>query len=380
MIFPRFTSLALVSALLLTSGPAVAQFQTLGETVDEAGSPEADFSWSVRVVNGETILAGDVPHLAVKELLNRRAGEQAVDRMGVAEGAPRGFLADAAKAIEASALLSAGVITYENGSWTVTGVLADAADSGSVADILGARTGFGADWEVDIEQAQLDLDTAADEGLATRNERARDQDEEQGAEVETAGVEETEQDTQPNPDEAGDFDQTGDEQGALPLAAAVEDDAAEEDAASEAEATELAVSDEPAIAVDACREQIDTFMADRSILFASGSARLAPESEADLADVAEMLADCPAASVYVEGHTDADGGADANLILSLSRAETVVYELTQLGIDPRRLYAVGYGANLPIASNETAAGKAQNRRIVFSFEDAAGDHEEGAGH
>ena len=127
-----------------------------------------------------------------------------------------------------------------------------------------------------------------------------------------------------------------------------------------------------AASLEACREQVETFMADRSILFASGSARIAAESEGDLGEVAEILADCPAAPVYVEGHTDADGRAETNLILSLSRAEAVVFELTQLGIDPERLYAVGYGASLPIAPNDTAAGKAQNRRIVFSFEDAAG--------
>ncbi|WP_332714908.1 OmpA family protein [Pelagibacterium mangrovi] len=121
-----------------------------------------------------------------------------------------------------------------------------------------------------------------------------------------------------------------------------------------------------------CREQLETFMTDRSILFASGSARIAAESEGDLGEVAEILTDCPATPVYIEGHTDADGRAETNLILSLSRAEAVVFELTQLGIDPERLYAVGYGASLPIASNDTAVGKAQNRRIVFSFEDAAG--------
>jgi outer membrane protein OmpA-like peptidoglycan-associated protein len=73
--------------------------------------------------------------------------------------------------------------------------------------------------------------------------------------------------------------------------------------------------------------------------------------------------------VEVEGHTDSDGDDQANLALSVSRAEAVVDALIERGVSPDRLYAVGYGESLPIASNETKAGKQANRRIAFTLSD-----------
>lgn len=137
----------------------------------------------------------------------------------------------------------------------------------------------------------------------------------------------------------------------------------------------LAVDRADRASVERCEERIAAVMEGRGVLFASGSARLTPESEELVGELAAILADCPTLPVYVEGHTDADGRAETNLVLSLSRAEAVVDALVAEGIEPRRLYAVGYGASLPIATNDTAAGKAQNRRIVFAFEDIAGKTE-----
>lgn len=137
-------------------------------------------------------------------------------------------------------------------------------------------------------------------------------------------------------------------------------------------ADESLVSDDAeADVLEVCQEGVSDLMAGRGVLFASGSANIVTESQSLLAELAGIFAVCPDASIYVEGHTDADGDAEANLLLSLSRAETVVDALIGLGVSPDRLYAVGYGESLPIASNETAAGKAQNRRIVFNFEDIA---------
>ncbi|MCD7060762.1 OmpA family protein [Pelagibacterium xiamenense] len=125
----------------------------------------------------------------------------------------------------------------------------------------------------------------------------------------------------------------------------------------------------PASAV--CSAEVDAFMADKSLLFASGSANLTPDSRALLPDIAQLLNICPQTTVYVEGHTDSDGSEALNLPLSVARAEAVVDELVALGVSAPRLYAVGYGSSLPIASNDTIQGKRQNRRIAFTFEDAA---------
>lgn len=123
--------------------------------------------------------------------------------------------------------------------------------------------------------------------------------------------------------------------------------------------------------LDRCRDTVAGFAADHPILFQSGSARMTDESVASLGELAGDLGICPDTAVYIEGHTDADGPDELNLALSVARAEAVVDALVELGVGYQRLYAVGYGESLPIADNETAAGKRANRRIVFNIlEDA----------
>lgn len=124
-------------------------------------------------------------------------------------------------------------------------------------------------------------------------------------------------------------------------------------------------------AITVCREAVEDYMDGKAILFASGSARLTSDSQALLQELAKLFEICPHSMIYIEGHTDSDGGDAANLVLSVARAEAVADSLVALGLAPDRLYAVGYGASLPVASNATNEGKRQNRRIVFSFEDAA---------
>jgi outer membrane protein OmpA-like peptidoglycan-associated protein len=70
--------------------------------------------------------------------------------------------------------------------------------------------------------------------------------------------------------------------------------------------------------------------------------------------------------VQLEGHTDNTGDADANKRLSQARAEAVKEALTRSGIDASRVTTVGYGQERPIASNDTEAGKAKNRRLELA--------------
>ena len=127
----------------------------------------------------------------------------------------------------------------------------------------------------------------------------------------------------------------------------------------------------PAAKVDiaACQAPLADFSARNAILFQSGAAIIAAESEPALDELARDLAICPDAVVYIEGHTDADGDEQLNLALSVARAEAVVTALVERGIAPARLYAVGYGESTPIADNETSAGKRLNRRIVVTMTD-----------
>lgn len=116
-----------------------------------------------------------------------------------------------------------------------------------------------------------------------------------------------------------------------------------------------------------CTEHVNELAARNNILFNPGSARLADSSLPAIDELVVFLNECPDAIVHVEGHTDADGAEDQNLVLSVARAEAVVSALIDRDVDASRLYAIGYGESLPIASNDTNAGKRENRRIVFKI-------------
>lgn len=102
-----------------------------------------------------------------------------------------------------------------------------------------------------------------------------------------------------------------------------------------------------------------------SIHFATASARITRESQGVLRLLADAVKACPTMQVEIQGHTDADGGDEANLDLSNRRATAVVRALEELGVQPGRMAAKGYGKSQPIAPNDTPEGKAKNRRIDF---------------
>ncbi len=100
------------------------------------------------------------------------------------------------------------------------------------------------------------------------------------------------------------------------------------------------------------------------LYFDSGSAVLKAESKESLVEITKALNNAPDLSVFVVGHTDSDGTFENNNTLSKNRAQAVVNALTgQHGIASGRLQAVGVGQVAPVASNDTEAGKALNRRV-----------------
>ncbi|GAB5535503.1 MAG: hypothetical protein Rubg2KO_17520 [Rubricoccaceae bacterium] len=102
-----------------------------------------------------------------------------------------------------------------------------------------------------------------------------------------------------------------------------------------------------------------------AIRFDSGSATIKPESGGYLDQVVEMLQQHADLRLEIQGHTDADGSDDTNQSLSDRRAVAVRAYLEDRGIAGNRMTTVGYGEGQPVASNDTAEGKAQNRRVVF---------------
>lgn len=103
----------------------------------------------------------------------------------------------------------------------------------------------------------------------------------------------------------------------------------------------------------------------KGIHFESGSAALTPDSYPILDDVVRSLLAYPEVRVEIRGYTDSVGSAEFNLGLSQRRADSVKQYLVNAGIDPARLIAKGYGEADPVASNDTPAGRAENRRIEF---------------
>jgi len=103
------------------------------------------------------------------------------------------------------------------------------------------------------------------------------------------------------------------------------------------------------------------------VLFEFGKADLKSGAESQLDRVAGFLIANPDRDVVIEGHTDNVGGDAVNQKLSQARAEGVRDYLSLQGVAPGRLAARGYGKGHPVASNETDAGRAQNRRVELTI-------------
>jgi OOP family OmpA-OmpF porin len=103
----------------------------------------------------------------------------------------------------------------------------------------------------------------------------------------------------------------------------------------------------------------------RAVYFNSGKATFKTgdkETPARLDAIKEILKNYPNAKFSIEGHTDSTGSAKVNQKLSEDRAAAVMNALIERGVSADNLEAKGFGASQPVASNKTAAGKAQNRR------------------
>ena len=99
------------------------------------------------------------------------------------------------------------------------------------------------------------------------------------------------------------------------------------------------------------------------VLFRSGSFELAPGARERLAKVSGIVLAYPSLHMSIEGHTDAVGGDDYNQNLSEQRAQAVRDYFVQQGISSSTIETHGYGKTAPIASNDTAEGRQQNRRV-----------------
>ena len=101
-----------------------------------------------------------------------------------------------------------------------------------------------------------------------------------------------------------------------------------------------------------------------AVVFASGQSELLPGASAKLDQVATALSQGdPKTQIVVEGHTDSRGSAEMNQTLSNARAEKVRGYLVSKGISADRIVSQGVGPSRPVADNESAEGRANNRRV-----------------
>lgn len=119
-----------------------------------------------------------------------------------------------------------------------------------------------------------------------------------------------------------------------------------------------------------CQAETNNILSGRKLNFVSGSDQLDEPSLMIIAEMAELFDTCTAQktlSIEIGGHTDSQGAASYNADLSLKRATSVGMALYRGGVPAEVIIAKGFGEALPIASNSSAAGRAENRRITLQW-------------
>jgi len=104
----------------------------------------------------------------------------------------------------------------------------------------------------------------------------------------------------------------------------------------------------------------------KNVFFATGSYKLLSKSFKALNDVATLMKADESLMLDIDGHTDAVGSEESNQVLSENRAKSVKDYLISKGVAESRLFSTGYGESKPVADNNTAAGRAKNRRTEMT--------------
>lgn len=118
-----------------------------------------------------------------------------------------------------------------------------------------------------------------------------------------------------------------------------------------------------------CQAATDSILAESTVVFLPSSDQLDATGEAVIATLIKVMLPCSAGALRAEigGHTDVSGDADQNLILSQLRADRVRLALISAGLPAGLLTATGFGSAQPISENDTAEGRAKNRRITVTW-------------
>lgn len=120
-----------------------------------------------------------------------------------------------------------------------------------------------------------------------------------------------------------------------------------------------------------CQTAVNAEMEKARLAFRLGSTTIVDAAETLLDRIAKIINDCGDVFVEVGGYTDNAGRAEENQRLSERRAQRVMRYLVEAGVPAGRLKAVGHGQDNPVASNDTAEGRSQNRRVEFLITEGA---------
>lgn len=123
----------------------------------------------------------------------------------------------------------------------------------------------------------------------------------------------------------------------------------------------------PGADVERVNEGIKVTLNEQVVTFAYDSSALSATAQSNLDKLAKVLRDNPDTNINIYGHTDSRGTDEYNQGLSERRANSVRQYLISRGISSTRLFAMGVGEREPVATNDTDAGRAQNRRVEFAI-------------
>jgi outer membrane protein OmpA-like peptidoglycan-associated protein len=155
-------------------------------------------------------------------------------------------------------------------------------------------------------------------------------------------------------------------------AAAAQSEAAAAQGEAAAAQSALASTRQELLDLQAKQTERGMVMTLSDVLFDTGQATLKPGADRALNRLAQFLKDSPGTHLVIEGHTDSVGTDDYNLALSQRRAQAVADALSSRGVEASRAEAKGLGKAYPVASNDTQAGRQQNRRVEIIFSDDSG--------
>ncbi len=335
--------------------------------------PEPQLTWrAAHDGAGNVTLEGEVPNAETRDALVQAAGRlfpkgAVTDRMKLSGANSQKWQAVGLLGLKLLASLRKGEAVISRQELTVGGEAKDAAVQTAVRDQLAhaiAAPYKGRDaievrsdamiWSEKEAKRKAEEQLAKERAEAEAAQRAKSEAEQ----AQARAAAEAEAKRKAEEDRA--------KERAAAAAAAAAAEAAAKAAAEKAKAAKPPVSAERKKEADLCQVKLREVASTGIINFTRASAELERVSLPTLARLAEVAKVCPTAKIEIEGHTDAEGLPERNQLLSQRRAQAVADYLVGVGIAADRLTAIGFGAERPVAPNDTAANRAKNRRIEFT--------------